>query len=108
GVLYSAGHRVYTAGDAGDGWVVGDDGTRLHWALDDYAEEGLREQRWFVDGVRKYHRTIATLLNGLVDAGLTIERVVEPVPSAEALQRRPEFIDERRRPPFLLVRARKA
>jgi ubiquinone/menaquinone biosynthesis C-methylase UbiE len=107
-LVYSTEHPVYTAHDPAAGWVLDGDGTRLHWALDDYAEEGLREQRWFVDGVRKYHRTIATLLNGLVDVGLSIERVLEPVPSPEALRRRPEFLHERRRPPFLLVRARKA
>jgi hypothetical protein len=80
----------------------------LHWALDAYAEEGLREERWFKDGVQKYHRTLATLLNGVIDAGLTVERVVEPVPDAAALDRRPEWVHERRRPFCLLVRARKA
>jgi 2-polyprenyl-3-methyl-5-hydroxy-6-metoxy-1,4-benzoquinol methylase len=106
-LVYSTEHPVYTARDPEDGWVLDDEGKRLHWALDDYAEEGLREYRWYVESVRKYHRTIATLLNGLIDAGLTIERVLEPVPDAATLQRPPEFIDERRRPPFLLVRARK-
>lgn len=107
-LVYSTEHPVYTARDPADGWVLDDEGERIHWALDAYAEEGLREQRWFVDGVRKYHRTVATLLNGLVDAGLSVERVLEPVPSADALRRRPEWVHERRRPPFLLVRSRKA
>jgi 2-polyprenyl-3-methyl-5-hydroxy-6-metoxy-1,4-benzoquinol methylase len=106
-LVYSTEHPVYTARDPADGWVVDAEGKRLHWALDDYAEEGARDQRWFVEGVRKYHRTMATLINGLVDAGLTVERVLEPVPDAETLRRRPEYVDERRRPPFLLVRARK-
>jgi len=52
------------------------------------------------------HRTFATLINGLLDAGLVIERVVEPMPDEPWLRstRRPR---ERRRPMFLLVRARK-
>ena len=29
-----------------------------------------------VSGVRRYHRTFATLLNGLIDAGLTVQRVI--------------------------------
>ncbi|MGH2354854.1 MAG: class I SAM-dependent methyltransferase [Chloroflexota bacterium] len=106
-LVYSTEHPIYTARDPADGWVLDGEGRRLHWALDDYAEEGLREQRWFVEGVRKYHRTMATLLNGLIEAGLTVERVLEPVPDADWLQRRPEFLHERRRPIFLLVRARK-
>jgi hypothetical protein len=50
---------------------------------------------------------MATLLNGLVDAGLVVERVVEPLPSEQWLHGRPLARDERRRPMFLLVRGRK-
>jgi 2-polyprenyl-3-methyl-5-hydroxy-6-metoxy-1,4-benzoquinol methylase len=107
-LVYSTEHPVWTARDPADGWVLDAEGNRLHWALDNYADEGLREQRWLVDGVRKYHRTMATLLNGLIDAGFAVERVLEPVPDAETLRRRPDYADERRRPGFLLVRARKA
>ena len=84
------------------------EGQRVAWALDRYADEGPREHTWFVEGVRRYHRTMATLLNGLIDAGLTVERVVEPVPSEAWLRDRPQAADEPRRPMFLLVRARKA
>lgn len=75
------------------------------WGVDAYAEEGRCEERWFVEGVRKYHQTLATLLNELIDAGLAVERVVEPVPDLERVRRRPEWVHERR-PIFLLVRAR--
>jgi len=53
------------------------------------------------------HRTFATLINGLLDAGLVIERVVEPMPDEPWLRSHPQAGDERRRPMFLLVRARK-
>ena len=106
-LVYSTEHPIYTAIDPATGWALGEDGRRLHWALDHYADEGWREQRWFVDGVRKYHRTIATLVNGPVDAGLIVERVLEPVPDAATLARRPDWTDEHRRPTFLLVRASK-
>jgi len=46
-------------------------------------------------------------MNGLADAGLAIERVVEPTPSEEWLARHPSMRDESRRPMFLLARARK-
>jgi 2-polyprenyl-3-methyl-5-hydroxy-6-metoxy-1,4-benzoquinol methylase len=107
-LVFSTEHPIYTAGDPAEGWALDEHGNRKHWALDRYSEEGLREQNWIVKGVRKYHRTIATLLNALVDAGLSIERVLEPVPNDDDLRRRPDYIDERRRPTFLLVRARKA
>lgn len=107
-LVFSTEHPIYTARGSADGWVIGPEGTRIAWALDHYAEEGPREHRWFVTGVRRYHRTISTLLNGLIDAGLTIERVVEPAPSEAWLRDRPQDADERRRPMFVLVRARKA
>jgi hypothetical protein len=57
--------------------------------------------------VQKYHRTISTLLNGLTDAGLTIERVEEPTPDQDMLRDHPDWIHELKRPIFLIVRARK-
>jgi hypothetical protein len=57
--------------------------------------------------VRKVHRTLATLVNGVVDAGLVVERVLEPVPGETWLEAHPQMRDERRRPMFLILRARK-
>ena len=107
-LVFSTEHPIYTARRPASGWVMGPDGTRVGWALDQYSDERLREDHWFVPGVRRHHRTISTLLNGLIDAGLVIERVVEPVPDDAWLRERPDDADERRRPMFLLVRARRA
>ncbi len=107
-LVYSTEHPIFTAINPATGWALDGEGKRMHWALDRYADEGWRAQHWFVDGVRKYHRTIATLINGLVEAGLAVERVLEPIPDEETLRRRPDFVDEDRRPTFLLVRARKS
>jgi SAM-dependent methyltransferase len=108
GVLaFSTEHPIFTARLPGDGWIVDADGRRTRWALDRYSEEGARDENWFVPGVRKVHRTLATLINGLVDAGLVVDRVVEPVPGEEWLRSHPDSYDELRRPMFLLVRASK-
>jgi 2-polyprenyl-3-methyl-5-hydroxy-6-metoxy-1,4-benzoquinol methylase len=106
-LVYSTEHPLFTARLPGDGWVLDDAGRRTRWGLDRYADEGAREETWFVPGVRKVHRTFATLINGLLDAGLVVERVVEPIPSEQWLHAHPLARDERRRPMFLLVRARK-
>lgn len=104
-LVYSTEHPIFTARLPGDGWVLDDAGRRARVSLDRYADEGAREETWFVPRVRKVHRMLATLLNGLLDAGLVIERVVEPMPSEQWLHDHPQFRDERRRPMFLLVRA---
>jgi hypothetical protein len=50
---------------------------------------------------------VSTLLNDVIDAGLTVERVVEPMPTAEQIAEHPEWVHERKRPTFLLASARK-
>jgi 2-polyprenyl-3-methyl-5-hydroxy-6-metoxy-1,4-benzoquinol methylase len=106
-LVYSTEHPIFTGRLPGDGWVLDDGGQKTRWAVDRYSDEGAREENWFVSGVRKVHRTMSTLINGLVDAGLVVERVIEPVPSEEWLDRHPLARHERRRPVFLLLRARK-
>jgi len=106
-LVYSTEHPIFTARLPGDGWVLDSAGRRTGWSIDHYSDEGGREERWFVPGVRKIHRTLGTLVNGLVDAGLVVERMVEPVPSEQWLRDHPLADDERRRPIFLLVRAHK-
>jgi ubiquinone/menaquinone biosynthesis C-methylase UbiE len=102
-LVYSTEHPTYTARLPGDGWIVDGRGQRVGWQIDNYFEEGFREERWFVEGVRKYHRTLATLLDGLLEAGFRIERVIEPAPGMERLEQRPNEREELRRPMFLLV-----
>jgi SAM-dependent methyltransferase len=107
-LVYSVEHPIYTGRVPRDeGWTVDGEGRRTAWALDRYADEGAREETWFVTGVRKVHRTFSTLVNGVLDAGLVLERLLEPMPSERWLRDRPQFADERRRPMFLMVRARK-
>jgi SAM-dependent methyltransferase len=106
-LVYSTEHPMYTARLAGDGWALDGVGGRVAWGIDRYADEGAREETWFVPGVRKVHRMLATLVNGVLDAGLVLERLVEPMPDEQWLRDHPEAVDERRRPMFLLVSARK-
>lgn len=105
--VYTVHHPILSATREDECWVRDEQGNVRHWALDDYADEGRRELEWLVPGVIVYHRTLATLLNTLIERGLAIERVLEPEPLAEAVAAQPRLANERRRPPFLLVRSRK-
>lgn len=104
-LVFSVEHPMVTAHPVG--WVRDEQGRKLHWPLDRYADESIRETQWFIDGVVKFHRTLSTYVNELIAADLTIERIDEPLPTAEALAARPELKTECKRPPFLLIRARK-
>jgi SAM-dependent methyltransferase len=105
--VLSVKHPIFTARAAQD-WHYGPNGERLHWPVDDYQQEGLRHARWLERDVVKYHRTLATYVNALIDAGLRVTRLLEPEPPAEMVDQRPDWRDERRRPLFLLIAAVKS
>jgi SAM-dependent methyltransferase len=102
--VLSVEHPVFTALAAQD-WFYGPGGERLHWPIDHYQNEGLRQARFLDTDVVKYHRTIATYMNTLIDSGFTITRLSEPQPTQETLAKYPEMRDETRRPIFLLIAA---
>lgn len=99
-------HPIFTAVETQD-WHYGPNGERLHWPIDNYQQEGIRHTRWMANDVAKYHRTVATYVNTLLDTGFAITRVIEPEPSSAMLAERPDFRDELRRPMFLLISALK-
>ena len=101
---FSVEHPIFTAYGSGD-WYKGPDGAVLHWPVDRYREEGERRTHWFVDGVVKYHRTIETYVNTLLNADLCLKRLEEPEAEPAQLAERPAWREERRRPPFLLLAA---
>jgi SAM-dependent methyltransferase len=104
-LVFSVEHPIYTA-PAEPGWSVDAAGRRT-WPLDGYLEEGPRSTDWLTRGVIKQHRTIATYLNLLLGLGFAISHVEEWGPTREQIAARPELADERQRPPFLLVAARR-
>lgn len=104
--VFSVEHPVFTARAAQD-WCYGPHGERLHWPIDDYQAEGVRQTAWLADDVVKYHRTVATYFNALLDAGFTITGVSEPQPSPAMIAEQPEMRDETRRPLFLVIAAAK-
>src|SRR5579863_2029405 len=104
--IFSVEHPIFTALAAQD-WYYGQHGERLHWPVDHYQDEGLRQARFLDHDVVKYHRTLATYVNTVIDAGFIITRLSEPQPTQEMLNKRPDMRDETRRPMFLLIAALK-
>lgn len=102
--VLSVEHPIFTALAAQD-WYYGQHGERLHWPVDHYQDEGLRQARFLEHDVVKYHRALATYVNTLIDSAFTITKLSEPAPTRELLDRHPEWQDETRRPMFLLIAA---
>lgn len=105
--VLSVEHPMFTA-LAAQQWCGGPKGEKRHWPVDDYQQEGPRHTQWLAADVVKYHRTVATYVNTLIDAGFRIAKLQEPEPPPELLMDRPGMKDERRRPMFLLIAAVKA
>ncbi|MDQ0271401.1 class I SAM-dependent methyltransferase [Cytobacillus purgationiresistens] len=105
--VFTTEHPITTANKEMNGWITNEEGQRLHWPVDDYHEEGLRKDHWYVDGVIKYHRTISSLINTLISSGFTLEKVVEPLPTTEGLKEMPRIIHENRKPSFILIQSSK-
>lgn len=106
-LVFSQEHPIATAKQVPNGWSTNEAGEKLHWIVDNYQEEGMRRHNWLVHGVIKYHRTLASLINCLVDNGLAIIKVMEPTASKDAEAANCELLHEQRRPPFLLIKAQK-
>lgn len=104
--VFSVEHPIFTSRNEQD-WYYDDKGSRLHWAVDNYQSEGLRETTFLTENVIKYHRTFSTYINDLIDAGFIIRAIKEPIPSEEMLNSIPEMKDELRRPMFLIISAEK-
>jgi ubiquinone/menaquinone biosynthesis C-methylase UbiE len=105
-LLFSIEHPISTSSQGiHHGWIKDSSGKKLYWPLDCYQQEGIRESHWFVEGVIKYHRTLSTLMNSLLNSGFTIRAVEEPVASEADEKIWPVLKEARRRPPFLIIKA---
>lgn len=101
-LVFSVEHPIFTA-RMGQEWICGTDRDALYWPVDNYRPEGEIRVKWFVDDVFKYHRTIETYVNGLIAAGFTLRRLLEPAPVESPNSATSDL--ERRRPAFLLLSA---
>jgi SAM-dependent methyltransferase len=104
-LVFSVEHPIFTA-PTQPGWSVGADG-RKTWPVDSYLCDGSRRTDWLAKGVIKQHRTMARYLNLLLRLGFTLSHIEEWGPTDDQIAARPALADERQRPMFLLVAARR-
>lgn len=73
----------------------------------DYNRPGKRIKEWFGEEVIKYHRNFEEIINTLINKGFMIDKILEPIPSKEAIKNNPKYINQYDRPFFLFVRVKK-
>lgn len=104
-LVFSVEHPVYTA-PSDPHWVSDAAGRRV-WPVEGYLDEGPRATDWLAKGVIKRHRTLASQINLLLRLGFALCHIEEWGPTPEQIAATPAWADERRRPMFLLVAARR-
>ncbi|KAG4415919.1 hypothetical protein IFR04_010937 [Cadophora malorum] len=102
-LVFSVEHPIFTA--PRNAKFIEDAEGQSIWPLDSYLSEGSRTTNWLAEGVIKQHRTIATYVTILLEAGFTLSAIIEWGPSLEQVKESPQWADERKRPPFLLMKA---
>ncbi|MEM8676543.1 MAG: class I SAM-dependent methyltransferase [Cyanobacteria bacterium P01_G01_bin.67] len=83
-------------------WHRSNSGKKEHVILDRYFDEGDRTWKMMGSEVTNFHRTLSTYISGFLNAGFTIEGIVEPTVIGEQLKDYPELDDELRVPNFII------
>ena len=98
---------MVTSHSGGDRWTRDANGEKRHVNISNYGVEGQRSTTWFVDHVQVYHRTFSSIVNTLIEAGFSIEKMIEPLPTEQLLAQYPDYKDLLHKPDFLLLKAKK-
>ncbi len=102
--IFSVEHPICTASPQG---LLGSHQKASFHPIYNYREERVFDQKWFVNGVKKYHRTISTYLNDLLSQGFCIDKVLEPMPTDKQIMNYPHLARHKIRPPVLIISASK-
>lgn len=103
-LVFSQEHPIVTCYREGYRWEKNEQKQQVAYRLNYYRDEGERSRNWFQQGFKTYHRTMATILNQLIQAGFEIVQVEEPM-LADQPEWHNEFKDLQHRPPLLFVKA---
>lgn len=106
--IFSTEHPIQTATKQDEYWSHEPD-EYDHYKMDHYFEESLRTTRWINKDVERYHRTISTLVNTLIDEGFTIERIEETGNNEHSLANWNDMQIKKvnHHPPFIVIKAQK-
>ena len=104
-LVFSVEHPVFTAEGSQD-WIYDSEGKILCFPVDHYYYEGKRDAVFLGEHVVKYHRTVTTYVQTLLNQGFVLDALVEPQPPEDMMDQ-PGMADEMRRPMMLLLAATK-
>ena len=89
-------------------WHKNNSGKKEHVILDRYFDEDDRTWKMMGRKFTNFHRTLSTYISSFLDAGFTIEGIVEPTVTSEQLKDYPDLDDELRVPNFIVYIMKKS
>jgi SAM-dependent methyltransferase len=102
-LLFSQEHPLLTAGKMGVQITDLSEGI----AVKSYSQDGERHVEWLGKEVIKYHRKISSIINTLLNNGFVIDKILEPLPDDELINRHKRMLAELQRPSYLIVKCTK-
>ena len=114
-VLNDGGEFIFSYGHPMDSCVVLNDlphryvilNDKKYFLISDYNNEGKWKNFWYIDGVETYHRNMSHLVNGLLDAGFRLTKMMESYATEEAIKQRPKYIEQRDHSYYVYFKAKK-
>lgn len=108
--VFSMSHPMATAYDGTfPRYTRSELGERLYANISNYFVEGARKVKWVVEDYEFYHRTIASIINAIINAGLVVTRCRESQISDELRKQEPDtFGGTIHRPDFIFFKCKKA
>ena len=103
-LVFSMEHPIVTAAVETCECEFSREGEPLYFKLDHYGAAGERNVMWLDTRVKKYHRTVADIINSLIGSGFIIDELQEPLPDAQLLDSNIRMHQEIHRPSYLMCR----
>ena len=106
-LVFSQEHPMVTANKQLKDWVFDPETKDRYWPVSNYNEEGERSEKWFIDNIKKYHRTLSSIINTIIRNDFEILEIAESRADDELISKNPKFLNGKNLAHFLFIKARK-
>ncbi|MGE7793289.1 class I SAM-dependent methyltransferase [Lysinibacillus fusiformis] len=89
------------------GWIRHEQLDQQYWKVQRYFYEGVYQQLAVDPPIVLFHRTLTSYVEAITEAGFHIEKIVEPSPSQEMLEKYPQFEEDLHCADFIVFKLKK-
>ncbi len=89
------------------GWIRHEQLEQQYWKVQRYFYEGVYQQLAADPPIVLFHRTLTSYVEAITEAGFHIEKIVEPRPSQEMLEKYPQFEEDLHCADFIVFKLKK-